>query len=234
MSTTKSLAAGILALAFFFLLGSGAASAYTPAQISACRDRVSQQYPGTPTSVVSINVIWESNGSVRLDWTTPGSHSGLCVIGPRNEVYQFTDNANTAPGQQQPGSLQNFGYVQNIGQFAVVVGSGAYHNGQVDFDAIVNGRTERWGAVCATGQIGTGGNYEPVSTQTQNITSFVCGTGNNESRRDFGNVQGIGNFQVVVGSGYYHDGQVDFDAYVNSVKQRWGADCAAGRIGTTR
>src|SRR5215469_6871634 len=139
-------AAAITAVLLVLAASGHPAAAATDAQYSACRSRVLQAFPGLPASAISLNQAWETNGSVRLDWTAARAGAGLCVIGPHNEVFQFVnDQAAWPPGNGNrplpPGGNQSFGNIPGVGQFVVVNGSGtSENNGSVNFQAFVNGR----------------------------------------------------------------------------------------------
>lgn len=227
------------------LVGSGhPAAAATDAQYSACRDRVLQAFPGLPASEISLNQGWESNGSVRLDWTAARAGAGLCVIGPRNQVLQFVnDQAPWPPGNgnrpMPPGGNQSFGDIPGLGQFVVVNGSGrSQGNGSVNFEAYVNGRgPSTWTADCPSGRLHQGGGYVTDSSQARYAVSYICSGGSppqpvQPGTVNFGNVPGIGQFAVVNGSGTSaFNGAVNFQAYVNGYgPSEWTAQCNTGQL----
>jgi hypothetical protein len=210
--------------------------AATDAQVAACRNRVLQLYPGLSPSGVAIEQAWESNGSVRLDWTTGGNNGGLCVIGPHNEVYQFLTSRPSGSTWYTPApyapSTVDFGNLPGIGQFAVVNNSANAHNGVVDFDAYVNGYgPTRWTAVCNDGRLVQGNNELPFSPQAQYVVNYVCSGGPPQQSPagmiDFGDVPGLGHFVMQSSSRSARNGYVGFDAWINNAgPQRWVADCS--------
>lgn len=227
-------------LAFLVVGTSQPSAAASDGQISACRSRVLQNHPGVDPGNVSITQAWESNGSVRLDWSAAGGGTGLCVIGPRNEVYQFIDDRNSqwAPNNQwNPSGNQSFGDVPGVGQFSVVNNSGHAHNGVVDFQAYVNGQgPTSWTADCGSGRLNQSGRLVPDSPGARYVVSYICSGGPPQQVQsgtvNFGNVPGIGQFAVVNGSGNAHNGVVDFNAYVNGYGPTlWTAQCGNGRLG---
>lgn len=55
--------------------------------------------------------------------------------------------------------------------------------------------------------------------------------GGDRRYRDFGNINGVGDF-VVDRSSYYNNGRVrEFDALVNNYQERWWVDCRSGVVG---
>lgn len=239
MNSLKPLAIGLAILALLMAAGPPPAAAASDSQIAACRNRVLQNHPSVDPGNVSINQAWESNGSVRLDWSAGAAGTGLCVIGPRDEVFQFIDDRNSqwAPGNQSaPSGNQSFGDVPGVGQFVVVNNSGHQNNGVVDFQAYVNGRgPTSWTAECNTGRLREGNRPVPDSGGARYVVSYICSGGPPQQVQsgtvNFGNVPGIGQFAVVNGSGNSHNGIVDFDAYANGYgPTRWTAQCGNGRL----
>ena len=240
MSSRKQVLIGVAALLVIACATSPRPSlGATDAQTNACRSRVVQTYPGTNPSNVSINQIWESNGSVRLDWSAGGNASGLCVIGPRNEVYQFVNNApawQNGSTWQAPSGNQNFGNVPGLGQFSVVNNSGHGSGGFVTFQAYVNGTgPSTWNANCSNGRLSQNGNIVQDSPQARYAVSYICNGGPPQQFQantyNFGNVPGIGEFAVVQNSGSGQNGVVNFQAYVNgSGPSGWTALCNSGTL----
>jgi hypothetical protein len=232
----------LIGVAFLLVALAGApqvAHAATDAQTNACRNRVAQTYPGVNPGNISINQMWESNGSVRLDWSAGGNASGLCVIGPRNEVYQFVNNGSTwqGPNGNQGYGNQSFGNVPGVGQFVVVNGSGRVTGGAVSFQAYANGSgPSNWYADCSNGRMNQNGRVVQDSPQARYVVSYICSGGPPQQFQantyNFGNVPGIGQFAVVNNSGSAQNGIVNFQAYVNGLgPSAWTALCNTGTLG---
>ncbi|HLN47612.1 MAG TPA: hypothetical protein VK216_05040 [Magnetospirillaceae bacterium] len=241
MSSRNPLLIGVIALLVIACAAAPRPSlAATDAQTNACRNRVVQTYPGTSPSNISINEVWESNGSVRLDWSAGGNQSGLCVIGPGNQVYQFVNNApawQNGSTWQAPSGNQSFGNVPGLGQFSVVNNSGRVNGAVVSFQAYANGSgPSNWNANCSNGRLGQNGNLVQDSPQARYVVGYICNGGPPQQFQantyNFGNVPGIGQFAVVNGSGSGQNGIVSFQAYVNgSGPSTWTALCNAGALG---
>lgn len=223
--------------------GSPAAAA-TQDQIHACRNRVMEQYPGTPEYNVGITEGWTANGSVRLDWYNGPGRSGTCVVGPKNQMFEFIINGQIQPPYKPGGggsspSLQSFGEIPGIGRFDAVNNSGRFENGVVFFQAYVNGSgPSQWGARCANGRLygGGGGNDVRDSAQARYVVAYVCNGGppdlSQSGTVNFGKVPGIGQFNVVNGTGHGGNGIVFFQAYVDGDgPQNWMTACATGQLG---
>jgi hypothetical protein len=240
LSFRNTLLIGAAAFMLVALAGAPRPSlAATDAQTNACRDRVAQTYPGVNPGNISINQMWESNGSVRLDWSAGGNASGLCVIGPRNEVYQFINNGPTwqTPNGNQGYGNQSFGNVPGVGQFVVVNGSGRVTGGAVSFQAYANGSgPSNWYADCSNGRMNQNGRIVQDSPQARYVVSYICSGGPPQQFQantyNFGNVPGIGQFAVVNNSGNAQNGIVNFQAYVNGLgPSTWTALCNTGTLG---
>jgi hypothetical protein len=242
----------LLVFASTLIVGTEAAAAATPDQIHACRNRVMEQYPGTAEFNVGVTEAWTANGSVRLDWYNGPGRTGLCVVGPKNQMFQFVVNGQSQPpynpggGNGGPGqSLQSFGEVPFVGRFDAVNNSGSFANGVVLFQAYVNGSgPSQWGARCADGRLlngnyanaGNGGNVVRDSAQARYVVAYVCNGGPPDTATNglvnFGKVPNIGQFSVVNGSGQGGNGIVYFQAYVNGAgPQSWMTACGTGQLG---
>jgi hypothetical protein len=224
------------------------ARAVNDGQIQACRNQVIAAYPGTQAFNVGITEVSESNGTVRLNWFAGNNRQGQCTIGPRNEVLQFINNGHPmlpqpggpwgGPGANPIPNTQNFGDVPGIGQFAAIHNSGRFANGVVSFEAYVNGGGPfQFGATCASGHLsrsGAGSIHD--SAQARYVVAYVCNGGppsmNNNGKVGFGQVPGLGQFNVVNGSGTSGGpGVVAFQAFVNGAgPSMFLAQCATGRI----
>jgi hypothetical protein len=175
----------LIALALLVIAEPSLAGAATDAQLHACRNRVMEQYPGTVESNVGATQVWEANGSVRIDWYNGPGRSGTCVVGPKNQMFQFIVSGQSQPpynpgngGGSNP-SLQNFGNIPHVGQFAAVNNSGTYQNGVVLFRAYVdNAGPSQWGARCADGRLFNGAGAEVRdSQQARYVVAYVCNAG---------------------------------------------------------
>jgi hypothetical protein len=220
------------------------ASAATPSQIHACRNRVMEQYPGTAEFNVGITEAWTANGSVRLDWYNGPGRTGMCVVGPKNQMFEFIINGQPQPPYSPGGgggsgpSLQSFGDVPGLGRFDAVNNSGRFENGVVLFQAYINGNgPSQWGARCANGRLYNGGGGEARdSAPARYVVAYVCNGGppaqSENGTVNFGKVPNIGQFSVVNGSGHGGNGIVYFQAYVDGAgPQNWMTACATGQLG---
>jgi len=213
-----------------------------------------EQYPGTIEANVGASQIWEANGSVRIDWFNGPGRAGTCVVGPRNQMFEFIVNGQPQPpynpgsgggGSSGPGwngsgqGLQNFGNIPHLGQFAAVNNSGRFSNGVVFFLAYVNGSgPSQYEARCATGRLYYPGDSGVVrdSYQARYVVAYVCNGGppvaGPNNTVNFGKVPGVGDFSVLNGSGRGDNGIVYFEAYVNgNGPQNWITACGTGQIG---
>jgi len=220
-------------------------TAATDAQLHACRNRVLEQYPGTAESNVGATQVWESNGSVRIDWYNGPGRYGTCVVGPKDQMFEFIVNGQPQPpyhgagGSGSVSNLQNFGNIPHLGQFAAVNNSGRFANGIVYFLAYVNGNgPSQYGARCTNGRLYYPGDEGEVrdSYQARYVVAYVCNGGppisDSNGNVNFGKVPGIGDFSVVNGSGHGGGGVVYFQAYVNgSGPQNWMTSCESGQLG---
>jgi hypothetical protein len=140
------------------------------------------------------------------------------------------------PGTEE---LRRFGYVPQVGQFAVVRNTYTVRNTVREFDAMVNDNRQRWLANCRTEQLYDASRQlvDVNSRAIGDIVAFVCtenisqnpGTGN-EDIRSFGNMPSVGAFSVVRNTYYDSNSIREFDAIVNGQRQRWEANCRTNEL----
>ncbi|AFY70063.1 hypothetical protein Pse7367_1785 [Thalassoporum mexicanum PCC 7367] len=225
-----------------------------------CRPQEQEEEQQTVNSDRSVDVTYVSsksidNDQVEVTWSYKGtnytytSEVDSYYIRNRREARPARDGeraalrtayqraTNSSPSSQE--ELRRFGFVPEVGQFAVVRNTYEERNSVRQFDAMINDDRQRWIANCRTEQLFNASRQEVKvnSRAIGDIVAFVCtenitaqNPDNNEDLRSFGNMPGYGDFSVVRNTYYASNAILEFDAIVVGQRQRWDANCRTGEL----
>lgn len=149
-------------------------SAIPEGVLQSCQNQIVKELDPDPENISITNAQALDGEQYSVFWRLQDSGvAGGCKIGVDGNILAFvTEQA--VEDNIGIGDLRSFGKVPDIGLFSVVRGTYKDKDSLREFDAVVDGKQERWWANCRTEALGKDDWTAPRNNVTGNIRTFVC------------------------------------------------------------